>query len=314
MHQQPRTTAHPDVRDMAALSDAYVFLRQLAQLGRRDAIFCRSAAPPTCMASRCSQTVTPTAIAASTWNCCAIWASCSASAWVGPSSWSRTAAWRRSGQFASGIAHEIRNPLATISLALEHLRGLDDLPDSAKRRTGCRRGSPGWRDCSPTSCFTPNRCPGNAHRRTSPTWSPRPSRPRRRSRNRSRSTSAPCPPVSVDRDRLRQVLINLLHNAQQASPPGAVKVHCRPVGGVWAEVVIANGGEANTGKDAATRVRAVFHLEVRRHRLGLPIVQRIVSARRQNRTKPDARTGQRRFCACRWRPMVPRKRIRRQKP
>ena len=38
------------------------------------------------------------------------------------------------GQFASGIVHEIRTPLGTIGMALEHLVNIDELPKGARRR------------------------------------------------------------------------------------------------------------------------------------------------------------------------------------
>ncbi len=43
------------------------------------------------------------------------------------------------GEFASGIAHEIRNPLATINLALEHL-DKQELPPSSHKRAGLALG------------------------------------------------------------------------------------------------------------------------------------------------------------------------------
>lgn len=106
-------------------------------------------------------------------------------------------------------------------------------------------------------------------------------------------TSTPCPPVSVDRDRLRQVLINLLHNAQQASPPGiAVKINCRPIGNEWAEVVIANGGEAIPEKTLQRVFEPFFTSKPGGTGLGLPIVQRIVSAHGGKiELKSDAQTG-----------------------
>lgn len=174
----------PDVRDMAALSDAYVFLRRLAQLGRRDAIFLPIGSAPNLhgvavFANRYPNSYRSEHLALLRNLGVLLGVSLGRTIQLVENSRLATI-----GQFASGIAHEIRNPLATISLALEHLRGLDDLPDSAKNvPTWVPTRSPGWRDCWPTSCFTPSRCRSSAHHKTSPTWSPRPSRPRCRPRN-----------------------------------------------------------------------------------------------------------------------------------
>ena len=284
----------PDVRDMAALSDAYVFLRRLAQLGRRDAIFLPIGSAPNLhgvavFANRYPNSYRSEHLALLRNLGVLLGVSLGRTIQLVENSRLATI-----GQFASGIAHEIRNPLATISLALEHLRGLDDLPDSAKKRADLGADEVARLErlladillyAKPLSL---KRSPQDIADLVAETVKAEMQTP-----ESLEITSTPCPPVSVDRDRLRQVLINLLHNAQQASPPGiAVKIHCRPIGNEWAEVVIANGGEAIPEKTLQRVFEPFFTSKPGGTGLGLPIVQRIVSAHGGKiELKSDAQTG-----------------------
>ncbi|HPQ25017.1 MAG: HAMP domain-containing protein [Gammaproteobacteria bacterium] len=284
----------PDVRDMAALSDAYVFLRRLAQLGRRDAIFLPIGSAPNLhgvavFANRYPNSYRSEHLALLRNLGVLLGVSLGRTIQLVENSRLATI-----GQFASGIAHEIRNPLATISLALEHLRGLDDLPDSAKKRADLGADEVARLErlladillyAKPLSL---KRSPQDIADLVAETVKAEMQTP-----ESLEITSTPCPPVSVDRDRLRQVLINLLHNAQQASPPGiAVKINCRPIGNEWAEVVIANGGEAIPEKTLQRVFEPFFTSKPGGTGLGLPIVQRIVSAHGGKiELKSDAQTG-----------------------
>lgn len=284
----------PDVRDMAALSDAYVFLRRLAQLGRRDAIFLPIGSAPNLhgvavFANRYPNSYRSEHLALLRNLGVLLGVSLGRTIQLVENSRLATI-----GQFASGIAHEIRNPLATISLALEHLRGLDDLPDSAKKRADLGADEVARLErlladillyAKPLSL---KRSPHDIADLIAETVKAEAQTP-----ESIEITSAPCPPVSVDRDRLRQVLINLLHNAQQASPPGvAVKIHCRPIGNEWVEVVIANGGETIPEKTLQRVFEPFFTSKSGGTGLGLPIVQRIVNAHGGKiELKSDAQTG-----------------------
>ena len=117
----------PDVREMATLSDAYVFLRQLAELGRRDAIFLPIGSGAgiqgvAVFASRYPNNFRSEHLALLRNLGVLVGVSLGRTLQLVENS--RLA---NIGQFASGIVHEIRNPLATISLALDHLGGLSDL-------------------------------------------------------------------------------------------------------------------------------------------------------------------------------------------
>ena len=284
----------PDVRDMAALSDAYVFLRQLAQLGRRDAIFLPIGSAPNLHGVAVFANRYPNSYRSEHLELLrnlGVLLGVSLGRTIQLVENSRLAT---IGQFASGIAHEIRNPLATISLALEHLRGLDDLPDGARKRAelGADEVARLERLLADILLYakplTLKRSPQDIA-----TLVTEAIKAEAQVTESIVITSAPCPPVSVDRDRLRQVLINLLHNALQASPPGgSVKVHCRPVGGVCAEVVIANGGEVIPEKTLQRVFEPFFTSKSGGTGLGLPIVQRIVSAHGGEITlKSDAQNG-----------------------
>jgi two-component system sensor histidine kinase HydH len=89
----------------------------------------------------------------------------------------------------------------------------------------------------------------------------------------------PCPEVSADPDRIRQVLINLLRNAQQASPTGgSVQIRCRRSDDHRIEVEIQNGGEPIPEKTLARIFEPFYTSKPGGTGLGLPIVQRIVDA------------------------------------
>ena len=231
----------PDVREVATLSDNYLFLRQLSDLGRRDAIF---------LPIGSSDTVRGVAVFAS--------------------------------RFPNNYrpAHEIRNPLATINLALEHLKGLTNLPGSAHKRIDLA-GSEVRRLERLLADILLYAKPLSLNRRTldiseliadvigvmaqHPT--PIVFRP------------GPCPAVFADPDRIRQVLVNLLSNAQQATTAGtSVQIHSRPIDGHQVEVGIQNAGEPIPEKILARVFEPFFTSKPGGTGLGLPIVQRIVDA------------------------------------
>jgi signal transduction histidine kinase len=270
----------PDVREIATLSDKYVFLSQLSELGRRDAIFLPIGSSATVQgvavfASRFPNNYRPEHLALLR----------NLGVLVGVSL-ARTIQLVEStrlasiGQFASGIVHEIRNPLATISLALEHLKDLTGLPGSTHKRV----------DLADNEVRRLERLLDDILLYAKPlTLS-------RRSLDIDELIadviggmgqdsapivfrSDPCPAVSADPDRIRQVLINLLRNAQQASPTGAsVQVRCRPSTGHRVEVEIRNGGEPIPEQTLARIFEPFFTSKPGGTGLGLPIVQRIVDA------------------------------------
>jgi signal transduction histidine kinase len=184
------------------------------------------------------------------------------------------------GQFASGIVHEIRNPLATISLALEHIKGLEQLSPGAGKRA----------DLASAEVTRLERLLADILLYAKPLTLERSALDLVRLVGETLAaecentedcefTSTPCPAVAADADRLRQVLINLLRNARQASPPGSkVRVECGPSDGDWVEVIISNAGETIPKESLARVFEPFFTSKSRGTGLGLPIVRRIVSA------------------------------------
>jgi signal transduction histidine kinase len=124
-----------DMPGTARNNPAYVFLRSLAQKGMRDAIFLplgpasQSPVPGVLVfATRQAHSYDPNHLAL-----------LNNIAQLVTHSFGRTVNLARHahlaavGEFASGIAHEIRNPLATVSMALGHFAQLDLPANSAKR-------------------------------------------------------------------------------------------------------------------------------------------------------------------------------------
>ena len=124
----------PDIKEVAALNPSYRFLQVLVDQHRRDAIFL----PVT------KQSPIPGVLVFATRQAHAYHREhlelLSNLATVITLSFGRTlklaehARLAAIGQFASGIAHEIRTPLATVSLALDYLRDAE-LPERAEKRT-----------------------------------------------------------------------------------------------------------------------------------------------------------------------------------
>lgn len=286
----------PDVREIATLSDNYVFLGQLSDLGRRDAIFLPIGSSATVQgvavfASRFPNNYRPEHLALLRNLGVLVGVSLARTIQLAEST--RLAS---IGQFASGIVHEIRNPLATINLALEHLKGLTNLPESARRRIE----------------LADNEIRRLEHLLTDILLYAKPLTLNRRALDISEligdvigamaQDPTPivfrpgyCPAVSADPDRIRQVFINLLSNAQQASPSGSsVQIRCQPIGGHQVEVEIQNGGEPIPEKTLMRVFEPFFTSKPGGTGLGLPIVQRIVDAHGgQIALESDAQNGTR---------------------
>lgn len=268
----------PDVRQMADMADSYVFLRRLDQLGRRDAIFLPIGNPPhvqgvAVFANRYPNSYRSDHLALLRNLGVLIGVSLGRTLQLVENQRLATI-----GQFASGIAHEIRNPLATISLALEHLQGLAELPAGAARRVALANAEVARLErllddillyAKPMALRREpidlpalvSELAGGDHPRQLIVH------------------ALACPTVSADADRLRQVLLNLLHNAIEASPTDQpVRIECRPLGQDWVEIEVANRGEPIPPK----MLDRLFEPFVTgRHNgtgLGLAIVRRIVQA------------------------------------
>lgn len=270
----------PDVSEMAQRSDSYVFLRRLTDLGRRDAIFlpigsANSIQGVVVFASRYPNMYRSEHLELLGNLGVLVGASLGRTIQLVENTRLATI-----GQFASGIVHEIRNPLATISLALEHIKSLDKLPTGARKRADLAGTEVGRLErlladillyAKPLALErSPLDLVGLVNETLSAEFG---------EDEGFEISTTPCPRVPADADRLRQVLINLLRNARQAAPLGStVLVQCAPSGQDWVEVRITNAGEPIPEDTLKRAFEPFFTSKSRGTGLGLPIVRRIVHA------------------------------------
>jgi len=270
----------PDVQGMAALSDSYQFLRQLSQLGRRDAIF---------LPVNSGAGIQGVAVFASRYpnnfrsDHLALLRNLGVLVGV---SLGRTLQLAEGGrapsfsQFATGIAHELRDPLADIRVALAELQVGEGLPPAAAKRIDLATAEvarlenllsdvvwyakPLTLELSPLDLVDLVADTVAAEDAAGEAFEVR---------------SAPCPRVPADRDRLRQVLTTLIRNAHKASPAGsAVAIRCRPSGAGWVEVEIRNAGEPIPQEAVEQAFEPFSENAFGGSGLALPIVKRIVRA------------------------------------
>jgi signal transduction histidine kinase/HAMP domain-containing protein len=184
------------------------------------------------------------------------------------------------GQFASGIVHEIRNPLATINLALEHMEAQEGLSAGSSRRVSLasREVDRLERLLSEILLYArPLVLTRDRHAMSALIRDVVDAEPD--AADRVTLDCAACTDIWIDRDRMRQVLINVLRNALQAAPPGEiVRVSCSTPEPNTLTILIHNGGEA-IPKEMLPRLFEPFvSLKNDGTGLGLPIAERIVRA------------------------------------
>lgn len=270
----------PDVQAMGTQSETYVFLRQLSDFGRRDAIFLPIGNGATTQGVAVFASRFPNNFRAEH---LALVSNLGALLGV---SLGRTIQFLENsrlasiGQFASGIAHEIRNPLATIGLALDHLSSLQGLPEGSQKRIrlGAAEVTRLERLLADILLYakplTLQRQLVDLAALVEETLAAEDIEP-----GSIRFSTTPCPMVPIDRDRMRQVLINLIHNARQASAKDTpIDIRCRPWSTDWIELEISNGGDAIPDAILDRIFEPFVTSKSRGTGLGLPIVQRIVSA------------------------------------
>jgi two-component system sensor histidine kinase PilS (NtrC family) len=190
------------------------------------------------------------------------------------------------GRVAAGLAHELRNPLASMAGSVELLRGGASLADEDRRLMDIVLREAGRLDQLVTRFLeysrpaVPSRTRADLARvagETLEVFSHDPAAARVRIEPARAPTPAWCDP-----DQLRQVLWNLLLNAAQAAPregePVAVRVRCalQPDGGALLEV--EDGGPGISPEDLAQVFTPFFTTKARGSGLGLATVQRIIDA------------------------------------
>ena len=273
-----RSALHiPDLDETADTSPHYVFLRELAGLGRRDAVFLPIAYGPTIagvavFANRVANSYGREHLAlmdnlglligislARTWHI------------------AENTRLAHIGQFASGIVHEIRNPLATIGLALDHLAGVDGLPAAAQRRLSLAIGETGRLERLLTDILayakpsTLELTPVDIDRLVAQVISGLADR-------RIVFDAGGCGTVGADVDRLRQVVLNLIRNAIEAvAEDGVVTVRTRRDNDTQL-LEVHNGGPPLDQRTRERLFEPFFTTKAQGTGLGLPIVRRIVES------------------------------------
>ncbi len=189
------------------------------------------------------------------------------------------------GEFASGIAHEIRNPLTTISLALEHIVA-QDLPNSTSKRAQIASGE----------VARMNRLLEDMLLYAKPlrlNLEPMGLTPLLRQVMTTMQSAADKANIDLllednsdggkvmgDRDRLIQILINLLRNALEAAPENStITLKIAPVDDVHAfEININNAGEPIAEEHMEKLFEPFYTTKPAGTGLGLPIVRRLIES------------------------------------
>ncbi|MFQ5802472.1 MAG: ATP-binding protein [Candidatus Methylomirabilales bacterium] len=191
------------------------------------------------------------------------------------------------GQVVAGVAHEIRNPLFGITSGAEILkREVDFTPThrdlveamfSETQRLNALVsdlllfGGPSRLEQQSTDLHqlldaTCHLCVGEV---------------RERSIHLEKTYDPHLPPVSGDQDKLKQVILNLLKNALEATPPGGTitvgtRLHRKGETGEQVEVYISDTGSGIPAEDQGRIFDLFFTTKPRGTGLGLPICRRIV--------------------------------------
>lgn len=189
------------------------------------------------------------------------------------------------GQFASGIVHEVRNPLATISLALEHFSGLPALPINSRKRAGialkeCARLSRLMEDillyAKPLQLKLENIGLSEVFGAFDAASTVSDSRV-----SIDNDALQRLPSIALDKDRIRQVILNLLDNALQANgqDPRGVRVSAAADRDTeTVNLVISNGGDVIPEQHQGRLFEPFYTSKPGGTGLGLPIVKRIIDA------------------------------------
>ncbi len=190
---------------------------------------------------------------------------------------------------AGGLAHEIRNPLSTISLNLGLLLEELQTAESPRDRRMLNKVSTIQKECRHLQAILDaflqfsrlgelKRHPVDLAELVNEFVRFYEAEAAEHGIDISPHLAADIPLVAGDRDLLRQVLMNLTRNAQQAMPDGGVlELQVYPQGSCVILEVIDNG----VGMDARTRermFRAFFSTRPGGSGLGLPTVRKIIEA------------------------------------
>ena len=274
----------PDIQEVATLNSSYRFLKVLAERNRRDAIFL----PVT------THSPLPGVLVFATRQAHAYQHEhlelLSNLATVITLSFGRTlklaehARLAAIGQFATGIAHEIRTPLATVNMALEYFAGRD-LPAAAEKRLGLaqremerinRLLSEVLLYAKPLSLRTEKLELCELLQQVVESLQPQADA----AGVGVQLACAESPSLNGDPDRLTQIFLNLARNAIEAAPPetnvGLIVEQGQDAGVIT--VSVHNDGDPIPAEIASRLFEPFFTTRPRGTGLGLAIVRRLVEA------------------------------------
>jgi signal transduction histidine kinase len=276
----------PDIKEVALLNPGYRFLHVLVDRNRRDAIFLpvTSQSPiPVVLVFASRQPHAYQREHLELLSRLALVISLSFGRTIKLAEHARLAA---IGEFASGIAHEIRTPLATVSMALDYFKNAD-LSESAEKRatlatTEMARINRLLEDmllyAKPLSLhleklelksllqdvITSQQETANA-----------------KSVNIQLHDASDLPPINVDQDRLMQIFINLVRNAIDAAPSGSevtLTANTASSNPNILQISVHNLGQVIEEEHLEQIFEPFFTTKAGGTGLGLPIVRRLVIA------------------------------------
>ncbi len=187
------------------------------------------------------------------------------------------------GEFASGIAHEMRTPLTTVSLALEYFMRQEQPPNARKRlhlaTTEAQRMGRLIDDmllyAKPLSLDLVPVDPAEILNEAIEMARSQPCCSEREIRLESAPANGLC--MLADHDRMLQVLTNLLRNACEAAPPGTqVSVSLLQPDPSSGAIDIRNGGEVIPGAVLERAFQPFVSAKQGGTGLGLAIVHRLI--------------------------------------
>jgi hypothetical protein len=196
------------------------------------------------------------------------------------------------GQFASTIVHEVRNPLATVNLALQHFQKLP-LSEASRERLSLAVAESARLDRLLSEILVCTKPPQlhltrlGLNRLLLDLLDPLRRMPEAEQRHLRFSPAATEIYTVADADKLKQVVINLVRNAYEAVPAGA-EIHCtvslasadRAPQSPMATLAVHNDGPP-IPPEVLPRLTELFYTSKPNGTgLGLAIVKRIVEAHR----------------------------------
>jgi len=186
------------------------------------------------------------------------------------------------GELASGVAHEIKNPLVGISTGLDLVRRhvtdapqLNPIMDEMTRQLDRIQGTlhdllAFARPAAPTlSPVSPRAVIDRALRLVYPAAE-------KQGVAIVVEADPALPRFLADEEMLRQALVNVLMNAVQATPTGGAITVRAQAGESWVEIVVADSGHGIAAADVETVFKPFFTTRHTGTGLGLPITREIV--------------------------------------